>query len=76
MILSWFDCELSNDPYEVLIEMDSAEIHTYLLELFGIYMQADELIDTGSGSENFKICASKFVLCQRRQLSRSVHTSS
>jgi hypothetical protein len=64
MILSWFNCELSNDSYQVLIEMDSAETHTYLLELSGIEMQADELIDTGSGSENFKICALSAVAAQ------------
>jgi len=36
MMLFLSDCELSNDPYQVLIEMDSAEAHTYLLELSGI----------------------------------------
>jgi len=32
MMLFLSDCELSNDPYQVLIEMDSAEKHNYLLE--------------------------------------------
>ncbi len=36
MLLSLSDCELSNEPYQVLIEMDSAEADTYLVELWGI----------------------------------------
>jgi hypothetical protein len=32
MMLFLSDCELSNDPYQVLIQMDSAEKHNYLLE--------------------------------------------
>jgi hypothetical protein len=35
-ILFLSDCELSNDPYEVLLEMDSTEKRSYLLELSAI----------------------------------------